>query len=245
MKPVLYTFPISHFSEKARWGLDIATYDYELHPLVPGQHVTFLKQIVPDTYVPILKDGDTIIQGSGVILDLVDSKAFASPSTTEEKEWESRIDHEIGKNLQTILYSFILDYPTIVGKLFQADPPKKEEQTIIPEHYDLIAMVSRRRYKITPKNVEAAKESFAGLAKEMQSRYAKSKFFNGTSFGRVDLTIASLTSAFALAEEYPGNPWFRAVEMPESFHAWQDSVGMKPLLDRVREFYKEFRNHSK
>lgn len=126
MKPVLYTFPISHFSEKARWGLDIAAYDYELNPLVPGQHVTFLKQIVPDAYVPVLKDGDSTIQGSDAILDLVDKEAFGSPSTAEEREWETRIGIEIGKTLQTILYSFILDYPEIVGKLFQLVPPKKK-----------------------------------------------------------------------------------------------------------------------
>ncbi|BDA77754.1 hypothetical protein LPTSP3_g06840 [Leptospira kobayashii] len=245
MKPVLYTFPISHFSEKARWGLDIAAYDYELNPLVPGQHVTFLKQIVPDAYVPVLKDGDSTIQGSDAILDLVDKEAFGSPSTAEEREWETRIGIEIGKTLQTILYSFILDYPEIVGKLFQLVPPKKEDKTVVPDHFDLIAMVTRRRYKITPKNVDIAKQSFSDLAKEMQSRYAKSKFFNGTSFGRVDLTIASLTSAFALADEYPGSPWFRAVDMPESFISWKDSLEIESLLEKVREFYKDFRNQSK
>ena len=35
----LYAFPISHFSEKARWSLDYLGVDYTYRPLAPVQNV--------------------------------------------------------------------------------------------------------------------------------------------------------------------------------------------------------------
>lgn len=245
MKPILYTFPISHFSEKARFGLDLANFSYELKPLVPGQHVQTLKPLVKDTYVPVLDNGGNIIQGSKAILDLVEEKAFGNKATDSEIIWEDRIDTEIGKSLQTILYFYILDYPNIVGKLFLLKPKTKSDEVPPPEHFELIALSLKRRYKINPKSVDAVKEGFRSTVYEIQDIYKKQKYFNGNNFGRIDLTVASLLGAFAEPKECPAYPWFDSVEMPMQYLEYRNGLGLEFLFERIREFYKEFRIQSK
>ncbi|MCW7480828.1 glutathione S-transferase family protein [Leptospira kanakyensis] len=245
MTPILYTFPISHFSEKARWGLELANYSFELKALVPGEHIKTLKPIVTDLYVPVLETDSGVIQGSGNILDVIEEKAFGHKANPEEKQMEEKIDIQIGKSLQTMLYFHILDYPEIVGKLFLLEPASLSDTVAAPEHFDLIALSLKRRYKITPKNLEVVKQALDEGSKELISIYKDRKFFNGNSFGRVDLTLASLMGMLAEPKESPAYPWFRSVQMPESFFTWRKELGVELLFDRIKEFYKEFRNQSK
>ncbi|PKA24264.1 glutathione S-transferase N-terminal domain-containing protein [Leptospira meyeri] len=245
MSSILYTFPISHFSEKARWGLDIAHFPYELKPLIPGQHIQTLKPLVSDLYVPVLETDNGVIQGSGNIIDLVEEKAFGHKASSEEKLMEEKIDTHIGKSLQTLLYHFILDYPEIVGKLFLLNPSKASDTVGPPEHFDLIALSLKRRYKITPKNLDIVKQLLEECSKDLIEIYKTRKFFNGTSFGRVDLTLASLMGMLAEPKESPAYPWFASVQMPESFLTWRKELGYELLFDKIREFYKEFRIQSK
>ncbi len=225
--------------------MDLASYDYELKPLIPGTHVQILKPIVSEAYVPVLQNGETVIQGSGAILDLVERQAFAEPATEEEKEWENKIDTQIGKSLQTILYSFILEHPEIIGKLFQLTPLPKPVTVGPPEHFDLISLVLRKRYKVTPKNTEAVKEVFRQSTDELKKIYSERKFFNGKSFGRVDLTVASLLGNMVLPKECPCTPWLSSVDMPQPFIDWKNSLGAESLYQKVSDFYTEFRIQSK
>ncbi|TGM47641.1 glutathione S-transferase [Leptospira biflexa] len=245
MSAKLYTFPISHFSEKARWGLDLANYPYELNPLIPGQHIQTLKPKVSELYVPVLETDSGIIQGSGAILDLVEEKAFGRRASDEEKQMEEKIDNQIGKSLQTLLYHFILDYPEIVGKLFLLKPADISETVAPPEHFELIALSLKRRYKITPKNLEVVKLALDECSKELIQIYKTKKYFNGNSFGRVDLTLASLMGMLSEPKESPAYPWFTSVTMPEPFLQWRNNLGYDILFEKIKEFYKDFRIQSK
>ncbi|MCW7461667.1 glutathione S-transferase N-terminal domain-containing protein [Leptospira limi] len=245
MSAKLYTFPISHFSEKARWGLDLANYPYLLNPLIPGQHIQTLKPLVSDLYVPVLETDSGIVQGSGLILDLVEEKAFGSKSSEEEKQMEETIDSKIGKSLQTLLYHFILDFPEIVGKLFLLKPAQLSDTVPPPEHFELIALSLKRRYKITPKNIDVVKQALDECAKELIEIYKTKKYFNGKSFGRVDLTIASLMGMLVEPKESPAYPWFTSVTMPDSYIQWKKDLGYEFLFDKIKEFYKDFRIQSK
>ncbi len=245
MQPILYVFPISHFSEKARWALDRAKFSYELKALVPGEHIAVLKEIATETYVPVLKLEGQVIQGSSQILNHVDIQAFGAPSNQEELEAEDKIDNQIGRGLQTMLYHFILGYPEIVGKLFQLAPPKKADSVPPPERFDLISVILRKRYKINPKNVEVVMTNMQQLTQELQSIYKERKFFNGKHFGRVDLTIASLMGSLVFPREAPATAWFESVDMPEAYYDWRKSLGVEDLFEHLRGFYKEFRTQSK
>ncbi len=60
----LYGFTISHFVEKARWALDFKGVPYRWIALLPGPHLRQVRRMAPRSTVPVLRDGDTVIQGS-------------------------------------------------------------------------------------------------------------------------------------------------------------------------------------
>src|SRR3954463_8099429 len=68
-RPRLTTFRVSHFSEKARWGLDYTGVTYQERTLLPGPHLLVTRGLAEKTCVPILEHGKRVIQGSSAILD--------------------------------------------------------------------------------------------------------------------------------------------------------------------------------
>ena len=75
-KPRLITFGISHFCEKARWALDWHGIPYSEIGWPPGLHIVLAKRCgAKGTTLPILLDGEIVIQGSGAIIDWAESKA--------------------------------------------------------------------------------------------------------------------------------------------------------------------------
>jgi glutathione S-transferase len=59
----LYTFNISHFSEKARWALDYEGIPYEERVLLPGPHQLVTRRIARRTHVPVLEHDGQYVQG--------------------------------------------------------------------------------------------------------------------------------------------------------------------------------------
>jgi len=76
----LYTFLISHFSEKVRFALDLGGIAYEERALLPGPHILTVRRIARRTSVPLLvHEGEpgrdrTIVQGSSLILDYAEAQ---------------------------------------------------------------------------------------------------------------------------------------------------------------------------
>ena len=67
----LYTFNLSHFSEKARWALDFEGISYVERILLPGPHQLVTRRIAPRTHVPVLEHDGQYVQGSSAIIDYI------------------------------------------------------------------------------------------------------------------------------------------------------------------------------
>ncbi len=241
MTPKLYIFPISHFSEKARWGLELARQEYELCLLNPSEYVDTIKSIVPESSLPVLAFETKAIQGSSLILDAYELAAFGRTLTDEERKLSDEIDLKFGKSIQTILYSYLLEKPELIAKLFSTTPLPKEKIAEPPKDFPLIALGLRRKYRINQKNVETAKLLFAELAEKLQGVYKEKTFFDGQAFNRIDLSIASLISPLFKIEDHPAYDWFSSIDLPEDFEEWVSSLNLGLLQERIRYFYKNFR----
>ena len=74
--PRLVTFGGSLFCEKARWALDWHGIAYEEICWAPGVHQILAKRYgAKGSTLPILLDGETVIQGSSAVIDWADEKA--------------------------------------------------------------------------------------------------------------------------------------------------------------------------
>jgi glutathione S-transferase len=127
----LYTFFVSHFSEKARWALDCERIPYEEKVLVPGPHQLLTRRVAGRSEVPLLEHDGKYVQGSGAILDYIaDSLGGTrlSPAHPRERakavELEKRLDKVFGRGVQQVFYSVLLkDRRTLVA-LWSAGGPR-------------------------------------------------------------------------------------------------------------------------
>lgn len=119
-QPTLMTFGFSHFCEKARWALDWHGVDYTEIGWPPGLHLLLAKRCgAKGTTLPILLDGETVIQGSSAIIDWAETKAQdGRPSLApqadlaEAREIERRADEVIGINARRLAFAEMLpSYP--------------------------------------------------------------------------------------------------------------------------------------
>jgi glutathione S-transferase len=115
-KATLITFGISHFCEKARWALDWHGIPYTEIGWPPGLHRVLARYCgAKATTLPILLDGETVIQDSGAIIDWAETKAHdRTRSLTPEAdpaaalEIERRANEVIGVHVRRLAFAEML-----------------------------------------------------------------------------------------------------------------------------------------
>jgi glutathione S-transferase len=217
----LYTFTISHFCEKARWGLDRAGVDYEEAILLPGFHRRRLRQLGARKQVPVLVHGDQVIEGSGAILDFADARGGAPPLLpgdpelrAEVLEWEGFLDRELGETLRLFVYFHLLQHPAALvaawsrGAPFWAAPlywlvwPVASAN--LRRHLDIDASTARRDELRLQRALD-----------RVEARLAGHDFLVGGAFSRADLTLAALCGPLLCPPEHPWSPPAVVVQVPE------------------------------
>ena len=111
----LYQFKFSHFCEKARWALDYKGIPFEQQNLLLGFHEKAALKIAPKTGLPIITDGDKVVQDSTSIITYLDERypdnSLTPPGPEEAKsalEWEEFSDEEIGVPIRLWFYHHLL-----------------------------------------------------------------------------------------------------------------------------------------
>lgn len=238
----LYQFPISHYCEKARWALDYKGLDYTSKNLLPGVHIVVLKKIARRTSVPVLVDGETVIQNSADIIDYLDrcypdkSLTPADASLMEEaSEWEHYVDKEVGVHLRRYFYSVLLLHPEVVIPFFTHNGPwygRPLMQLAFPA-------LRKKMYESMDINEKTARQSLDRLdhainrlADHMQDR----EFIVGENFSRADLAAASLLAPLCSPAGY-GLDW------PDSYPEGIESVmaRYKDKVSWVSDLYRKYR----
>jgi glutathione S-transferase len=115
-RPQLVGFAASHFCEKARWALDWHGISYEEVGWPPGLHQILAKSHgLKEAKVPILFDGEDVVQGSGAIIDWADRKDRSPDRTltpknecTEASEIENRVGEVIGVHVRRLAFAELL-----------------------------------------------------------------------------------------------------------------------------------------
>lgn len=191
----LYTFTISHFSEKVRWALDYEGIAYVEEPLLPGAHLPVIRRRAPKSTVPLLDDDGRFVQGSAAILEHVHHTRGLPrlmPMTEEETDLEARADIAFGLGTQRIFYSYLLAMPSVIIDMWAQDAPwwgRAFYRVALPALKPAI----RRGYKTDPASVERAKDRWRTMITELDERLAKQRYLtNDEGPRRVDLAIAAL-----------------------------------------------------
>jgi glutathione S-transferase len=229
-RPTLYTFTLSHFSEKVRWAFDFEGIDYEERRLLPGLHVPVIRRRAPKATVPVLETDGGVIQGSGAILDYLQDQlggsrlAVSADTALRAAKLEAVVDHAFGLGIQRIFYEILLaDRPTMID-LWAQDAPSWT-RLFYRAAFPLIAREIRRSYVVTPQAVAEAKQTFRATFEDLDRMLERRRYLLGDDApSRVDIAVAALlaplceppehimrwpkrsAAALALAREFEGRP---------------------------------------
>jgi glutathione S-transferase len=242
----LNTFMISHFSEKARWALDINGLRYTEQRLIPGPHVLVIKRIAPRTTVPTLEHDGAVVQGSGAILDYLEQRlgatrlAAAPAEAARVAEIEAAADRGFGLGTQRIFYDTLLHHRSDVVDMWTQGGPVWS-RAYFAVAFPIVAHLVRRTYKIQPDAVARAKDLFRRTMDTTDRALADGPYLLGDRLSRVDITVAALLAPLCCPPEHilrwPTN-------VPPAHAAFVDEFRGRPTWDYVLRMYRDHRKSS-
>jgi glutathione S-transferase len=250
MAPRLYTFAISHFAEKARWALDVKGIEYVERVLLPGSHFVTIRKMAPKSTVPVLRDGEVVIQGSSQIIDYLDAKwpnaplTPASPeSRTSAVELEQWLDSEFGTTLRRVMYFHVLSNRKLVTGLFTQRGPWWGP-AFYGAMFPMVRLGIRRMYAIDPGSAARDRERIDAGLERIDRLLDGKRYLVGDSFSRADLTLAALAAPLVGPAEHSMR-WPSPDTYPAEVMALRERIKRSRACDHVLTMYREHRTGSK
>jgi glutathione S-transferase len=231
----LYTFLISHFSEKVRWTLDHARVPYEEKPLPPGLHIATIRWWwrAPRTSVPVLVRDGKVLQGSGAILDEV-----IGPATERGREIEAMADEAFGLGVQRVFYASLLEEPRLIREMWSQGAPFWARAFYAVALKPALPKVAKM-YDTRPESVLKAKDTFRRGFDMLDPIVEKQPFLLGDEPTRTDFTVAALLAPVCRPPEHPLK--WPDEEGPPSLTAFTAELKERPTTRYVLRMYREHR----
>lgn len=240
----LYTFNISHFSEKARWALDFEGIPYEEKVLLPGPHQFLTRRKAKRSHVPLLEHDGVVVQGSSAILDYIAEKlggkklrVRAEAARERAKALEAELDLAFGLGVQRVLYSAMLDERKAVTELWSAGGPRWA-RAFYAVAYPGVSAVVKRMYKThDPEAVEQAKQRFLRAVDTLDAMLEAQPYLGGDAPDRLDVAAAALFAPVCRPKEH------RVVwpEVPAELADFEAALRDRPTWRHVLRMYREHR----
>lgn len=205
----LYTFRMSHFSEKARWMLDASRTEYREVRWTPFFHVLpALRLGRLGTTVPILHTASGYVQDSTRILNWLDTNLPGfnlvprdPVQRREVMELEDRFDR-IGAHVIRYAYSAALEDRDAVVELWTLDASPLQKR-VIAACFPLMRRVFRNRMKISPESVQQSRKRIGELLDELDARVADGRtYLVGDRLSAADITAAALLAPLFGPDEH-------------------------------------------
>lgn len=237
----LYTFAMSHYSEKIRWTLDRSRIAYREVCMTPAFHIVPALRMGGrgQTTLPILQTPAATVQDSSRILEWLDRHqgplaVLPADLKAEVMAVEDRFD-AIGKDVARLLYfaGFGVGDEHIV-KLW-TDHATPARAAVIRHGYPVIRWAFKRKLKINAAGAERARRRIGEVLAWLESRLQDGRtYLVGGRFTVADITAASLLAPMACPTQHPvySDPEYRRT-MAAAMAPWQHS----PALAWVRRMY--------
>lgn len=241
----LYTFAMSHYSEKIRWTLDSSSIPYREVCMTPVFHMLPALRMGGrgQTTLPILRSPKRAIQDSPRILDwLVDNygplSVLPTPQLAQIRAVEQRFD-AIGKDVARFLYAHSFgESDDYILKLW-TDFASPHQAAFIRAAYPVIRWGFKRKLHINASRAEIAKQRITEAIDWLEAELADGRrYLVNNRFSAADITAAALLAPLACPSEHPvyGKPEF-ALGMHAATKPWRHRMA----LTWVRQIYESHR----
>ncbi len=242
----LWHVPISHYSEKARWALDVKRIPHTRRRLLGGTHpaMTYLLTRGEHQTVPVMTvDGRGIGDSTAVIAEL--EARFPDPALypadpakrARALELEEFFDEELGPYIRRWAYHLITRDPESVAELaFNQMPWVTPAQ--LPVATRTLSYFLDLRFRVrSEERAQRAEEKVMAALDRLESELGDGDFLVGDTFTVADLTAASLLYPLALPPEGPWQP----KHLPEAWLARMDAARDRRGVRWVSEIYARHR----
>jgi glutathione S-transferase len=197
---VFITIPLSHYCEKARWGLDRVALPYREEPHAPLLHRLATRRHAGGT-VPMLLHGNERFTDSTDILVYADALCGGdllyprdSALRREVDGWEEHFDTQLGPHTRRWAYHQLLPYTKLLRVLWAREVPRLEAR-LLPVITPVVRRLVRAGYKITPEGAQRSlgrvNEVFRNVDRHLSDGR---RFLSGDRFTAADLTFAALAA---------------------------------------------------
>lgn len=219
----LYSFSISHFSEKTRWTLDAAGLAYAETALVPGLHMPRTLWLSRRrSSVPILDTGRERIQDSRAInawLAARDASFPLLPRAAAARAEVLAIEADwarVGVAVMQLGYARLVDDPDTLFALWSLDATPAE-RVLLKAILPALMVGFRRRFAVNAASAAAAAATLARALDDLETRLGDGRsHLVGSRLSLADITVCALLAPLATPDEHPvyGSRRFRALVAP-------------------------------
>lgn len=239
----LYTFSISHFSEKIRWTLGLEGIPFVEVPWTPPFHVRSARRRGGRTTVPVIEAGREHVQDSTRILHWLDAHRgplSLLPTDAEARrealDIEARFD-EVGSHVIRLAYDYLLPDTESVVRFWTIDATPMQRRALRVA-FPLVRPLFRRRLDTRPEQMARSRERLDAGVTFVEERTARGRYLVGDRLSIADVTAAALLSPVACPDEHPvyGSARYRAIVAP-LVARWAE----RPALAWVRAMYRDHR----
>lgn len=228
----LISIPMSHYCEKARWGLERLGIDYfeERHLQVFHYPRTYWFSGGPN--VPVLIDKGKVVQDSTTILKYLDNYADDSqrlyPQDSELRnqvnELEDLFDDMLGVESRRWVYSHFRSRPIQALRTAGQGTPLSEK-LLLPVIYPLFTLLINKLINPSERAVAEGLNKVRDIVKATDSLLAEGHtYLLGNRFTAADLSLACMLAPLVV----PGNYGIRLPEPDEM------PVAARPVVDEFR-----------
>lgn len=229
----LVTIPISHFCEKARWGLERARIGYREERHVQGVHRLAARRAGGGTTVPVLVTPEGSIGESQQILEWVDRRTpperrlFPEDqgSRTDVDSLCLRFDAVLGPRARRLMYVHMLHDRSLALRFNNDGVPAWEDRTV-RYGWPAMQMLIRRVLQIRPGIEREDEVAVWGELDFVAGMLADGRpYLCGERFSAADLTFAALSAAVVVPTVY-------GVALPQPPQMRPETAA---LVERARE----------
>ena len=206
----LVTIPISHYCEKARWGLERAGLEYREERHVQGIHRIAARRAGGGSTVPVLVTPEQSIGESRQILEWIDGRVALERrlhphderSRVEVDRLCERFDDVLGPTARRLIYVHMLrDRPLALR--FNNDGVPAWEQRTIRYAWPAMQLLIKRVLEIGPRSEQEDERAVWRELDFVAGILADGRpYLCGERFTAADLTFAALVAAVVVPPTY-------------------------------------------
>jgi glutathione S-transferase len=205
----LITIPMSHYCEKARWGLSHAGVAYVEEAHLQVFHYRAIRRYNTTGMVPVLVDGADAVSDSTAILQFLDRRLpedrhlYPQAHRAQIETLEEEFDERLGIETRRWVYHRWMDLPTRVVLRTAAQGTPWWQRLLAPALFPVMRAYLRRHLSISGANVDAGMPTIAKAFDDVAERLSDGRrYLLGDRFTAADLTFACMAAPILLPPEY-------------------------------------------